>query len=276
VSRLWRERILAWLAPGTLAWVRLHRGLRPAAYEKCVIDVDADFGHDPWQGAVQALRTQAESWHADAVDVSLVLSNHFVRYLLVPHAESAGSDEEKLALARFHFSKVHGDVAQDWDIRLSPASGSAPSVASAVDMTLITAIRTCLPEAAPAHLVSVQPWLMAALNTARGRIPQDGAWLLLIEDDRTCLALTDGNAIAAVRNVKGQYSEPQTWPDLIEREQLRIDLTKTPAQLLVQSANNVILPARAAGNWNVTSIEPRWPAGIDAHRDGIYQPALSA
>lgn len=276
MSRLWRERLLVSLAPDALAWVRLHRGLKPTVYEKRVIAVDPEYGHEPWQGALAALRAQAETWRKDPVDVCIVLSNQFVRYALVPHADSVGSDAEKLALARFHFNKIHGEASQAWDIRLSAATGKAPQLASAVDNALIAALRACFPATARARLTSVQPWLMSAFNAARGQIPREGAWLLLIEPERTCAALIGARAILAVRNMKGRFEDATTWRDLIEREQLRIALPQAPSRLLVQSAHNMVVPAQALGALKPYAVNLRWPQGTDAQRDGAYRAALSA
>lgn len=273
--RLWRERVLVSAAPDALTWVRLHRGLRPAVYEKRVVAVDPAFGHEPWQGVAAALRTQAERWRNEPVDVGIVLSNQFVRYALVPHADSVGSDEEKLALARFHFNKLHGEASQAWDVRLSPAPGHAAQVASAVDTGLMSALRGCFPQNARARLVSVQPWLMAAYNAARGQLSRDGAWLLLIEADRTCAALIGPKAILAVRNIKGHFADPASWRDLIEREQLRIEQVLSPRLILVGSAINMAMPSQPIGACRAAAVAMNWPQGTDAQRDGAYRPALS-
>ncbi len=277
--RLWRERLLVSLTPDALSWVRLHRAWKPSIYEKRTMQVDPAFGPQRWQGAVAALRAQAESWRADAVDVSIVLSNQFVRYALVPHADSVNGEAEKIALARFHFNKVHGEASQGWDLRLSPAAGKASQLASAIDTALVTALRDCFPAARRARLVSVQPWLMAAFNAARAQIADGGAWLLLVEPERTCAALIGGKSILAVRNVKGRFQEPATWIDLIERERLRIDgidIERMPKTLLVQSTHPMMPPSHNIGAWKAVAVHTRWPQGTDAYRDGLYSTALTA
>ena len=62
----------------------------------------------------------------------------------------ARSPREELALARFHFAKVHGERANGWDIRVGAGARGAPRLASAVDAGLIEALRARFPAAGKA------------------------------------------------------------------------------------------------------------------------------
>ena len=44
----------------------------------------------------------------EKLDLTVVLSNHFARYTIVQPQEDATAEEE-LALARFHFARIHGE-----------------------------------------------------------------------------------------------------------------------------------------------------------------------
>lgn len=274
--RLWRERLLVALAPDALSWVRLGRGLKPEAYEKRIVALEAPAGGEPWQAALNAFRTQAETWRNDAVDISVVLSNPFVRYVLVPHSDNISGVAEELALAKIQFTRVHGEAAQDWDIRLSPAPRGSARLASAVDRALIDAIRASFPAGARARLSAVQPWLMSAFNTARAQIPDAGAWLLLIEPERTCAALIVGKSWRAVHNVKGQYEHPDAWAELLERQRWRIEIERMPETVLVQAPHGASAPSHSVGPWKAASLATPWPAGTAAARDERYSTALTA
>ena len=112
----------------------------------------------------------------------MVLSDHFARYTIVQPQDGA-TPEEELALARFQFSKIHGERAKGWEVRLSRAGGGA-RLACAIDASVLERLKACFPKGGKARLVSVQPALMAAYNGARDRIPREGAWLLLVESGR--------------------------------------------------------------------------------------------
>ena len=161
----------------------------------------------------------------ESCDVTVVLSNHFARYAIVQPQDGASAQEE-LALARFQFAKIHGERAKGWEVRLSRAGGGA-RLACAIDAGVLERLKACFPNGRPARLVSVQPHLMAAYNRVRGRIPREGAWLLLTESGRSCLARLAAKGWASVHN--GPETDPQ---HLIERERSRASGETLPSLVL--------------------------------------------
>ncbi len=277
MSPLLRDHLLISLAPGELSWVRLSGALKPKARDKCVVTIENVHGARSWDGAVSALREEAMKWHSDRLLVRIVLSNHFVRYTLVPHSQGINGDKEELALAKFHFSKVHGETVQDWDIRLSPAyySGGA-RLACAIDIALIETLRQIFPRDRRQQLASVQPLLMSAFNSSASLVPETGAWLLTVEHDRTCVALLSGKTWRAVQNVKGQFLGSEAWVSLVERELWRVDLDTVPDTILVLSPETPSLPHQSNGAWKMSEMQLRWPVGMQPVRDSIYATAISA
>jgi hypothetical protein len=172
-----------------------------------------------WHGALEDLRNKVQAVRG-RVDVTVVLSNHFVRYAVLPGEDSAATAEEALALARFHFTKIHGDRAKSWDVRVSE------NLACAIDAALLEGLKSCFAKT-KARLVSVQPSLMAAYNRARSRVPREGAWLLLAERGRTCLARLAARGWASVYN--GGETDAEA---LIERERNRTSGEPLPSLVL--------------------------------------------
>ena len=159
------------------------------------------------------------------VDVTVVLSNHFARYAIVPRQDGASAEEE-LALARFQFAKIHGERARGWEVRIS-RRGDGARLACAIDAAVLERLKACFLKTGRARLVSVQPYLMAAYNRVRGRIPREGAWLLLTETGRSCLARLAAKGWASVHN------GPETDPErLIERERSRASGEPLPSLVL--------------------------------------------
>src|SRR5207237_6253438 len=89
-------------------------------------------------------------------------------------------------------------------------------LASAVDSGLLAAIRESLQGKAAARLISVQPRLMSKFNEWRKSIPDAGAWLVLAEPDRACVALHAEGRWRSVQNGKG------AWRALLDRERHRV------------------------------------------------------
>ncbi len=220
--RLSSDRILIALAPDSLALLRVSGGARPRVSEKRTVACDPALGAAPWQGAAAALAQVAGETRDANADVTVVLSNHFARFILVPWSEGLGNAEERTAFVRYCFGKVHGERSKDWDLRLTPTPAGSTRIASAVDSSLVQAVRTAFPAAARARLVSLQPYLMAAFNRWRKDVKDERAWFLLVEPQRACLARLEGGRWSAVRNTRGNFDEPAQWAGLLDRERHRV------------------------------------------------------
>jgi len=200
VSPLFPERLLVRLAPAEIAVGTKRYPCDPA------------FGSEPWHGALEALKGIA----FPRSRVTVVLSNHFVRYALVPWSAALATPAEEEAYLRHHFAKIHGERAKGWLYRASEGPRGESRLASAVDAELVAAIRAVFPKGGKARLVSVQPALMHVFNSARAAVPHPGgAWLVIAEPDRACVALHAEGAFRAVQNAKGE------WRTLLERERFR-------------------------------------------------------
>lgn len=224
MSRLWPERLAVSF--------EAHRLVFAGPSGKRAVEVDPSHGSETWRSALDALRREALSWRA-RIDVSVILSSRFVRYAVVPQGGGAATPDEELALARFHFARIHGDLANGWDVRLSP-DAAGPQLACATDSALIEGLRACFPRASRARLVSVQPYLMAIYNRWRSRVPNEGAWLLLAERDRVCLARVAAKGWGAVQNLNEPAATPSGRTALIQRERRRAGGEPFPTLALVR------------------------------------------
>jgi hypothetical protein len=177
------------------------------------IACDPAFGTEPWQGAIATLKNM--EW-TKPCRVTVVLSNHFVRYAVIPWSDGLATPVEEEAYLRHHFGKIHGERAKGWSLRASEAPRGAQRLASAIDTALVEALKGAFPKNAKAKLVSVQPELMETANRWRQAIPAAGAWLVLAEPERACIALHASQGWRSVQNAKGD------WFTLLDRERYRL------------------------------------------------------
>lgn len=275
MSPSWRDRLLISLTPASVAVARVAGGLRPRLAARRAVECDPAFGAEPWQGAVAALASALEPLRGERISATVVLSNHFVRYAVVPFDAAVSGPEEDLALARFHFAKVHGDRAKVWDIRMNDEAGRAPRLASAVDVGLIEAVRTCFPRGGKLRLTSVQPYLMSAFNTWR-RSMASQSWLLLVEPQRACLALVDARKWIAVHSARGEFPAPDDWAAFLDRQRLRTDAASTGNTVLVHAPTNRKLASQEAPGWKFVGLTQPSLEGFRPLDDGPYAMALTA
>ena len=159
-----------------------------------------------------------------------MVSNRLVRYVVVPRTAGVSGDAQELALARHHFSRVHGERSRDWDVRYSRETG----LASAVDQSLIDELKSL------ARVRSLQPYLMAAFNRLRPRVPREGAWIVLPEAQATCVALYAKGAWAGVSVSRA------TGETAIERERMRMGSAQAPNTVLTPPGNDGYAMAMSA------------------------------
>ncbi len=271
--RSFRDRLLVSLAPSEVAFVRVQGRLRPRVADKTMVSCDPRFGAEPWQGAVAALEGAAKGLRAQPLEVTVVLSNHFVRYAALPWSDALDGAQEESAYAQHGFTRIYGERAKGWTLRVSDAPAGGPRLASAIDSALIEALRACFPKDAKARLVSVQPYLMSAVNRWRSEIPSQGAWLLVVEPERACLALHSRGRWQAVQSVKGAFDGPEDWVALIERERMRIE-ADSPETVLVRTEAASRSWPKFPG-WNLRALTlPAW-SGFKPMEDERYALALA-
>jgi hypothetical protein len=233
---LFSDRLLIGLAPAALTVLRLRGLTKEKAVEKASLPCDPAFGNEPWQGAIAALKALPIEGRAR---VTVVLANQFVRYAIVPWSDALRTEQERQAYLRHYFAKIHGERAKGWTLRASPGAGNEPRLASAVDSSLIAELKEAFQKRPGARLGSIQPQLMADFNAARGAVPAAGAWLVLAEPDRACVALHAGGRWRSVQNAKG------AWLDLLDRERHRVE-GELPDLVLLAGARS----PGAHGGWN--------------------------
>ena len=274
MSRLLRDRVLAGLAPAELSLVRMSGAWRPRIASAQAVDCDPAFGTRPWHGALGALGQAAAGMGGAAADVTVVLSNHFVRYALVPWSDALDGAEEEIAFARHTFAATHGERVKGWEVRVSAGSRGEARLASAIDRELADALRACFPPGGRARLVSVQPHLLSAFNLWRRGLPRS-AWLLIVEAQRACIALRTEGRWASVRNARGGFDDAEAWVELLERERYRIG-GDVPDDVAVFAPHNARAAFPGTGRWKFSGLMLPLKEGSPAADPARYALALSA
>lgn len=178
-----------WLAPDRCVTVLQHRGLRTRA---AVRRVTCESGIDSLLAAVSGeLQTLPAR-----TPVRVTLSNHLVRFALVPFSPHVVGDGALAGMARQAFRHVHGSVADEWSVSVS-ANGLRTRVAAAIDTRLQQGLIDGA-RSAGVFLAAIDPLLMHGFNAAREQLFASG-WFAVAEPGRVTLARTrDGDWVRVV------------------------------------------------------------------------------
>lgn len=131
---------------------------------KCLAMLENNLKKAPWNSA----------------RVTVVLSNHFVRYMLIPWSDMLLHPKEQQAYLQHLFNETYGDTAANHALRLSPAAPGKERIASALDKKLLQQVRSTVSNAG-LPLDSIQPWLMYCFNLYRNQMPDAGGWFVSVE-----------------------------------------------------------------------------------------------
>lgn len=230
MSPLWRDHLRIGLCPDRLILTGYRRGLRPVISVRRIIPVESSRDAAYWQAAVDCLPSALAK--EGKTEITVILSNHFVRYALLPWNATLKTEAEWLALARHRLASVHGRAADDWSLRVSETAPQGPRLVSTADKALLDALGARIAEGG-ASLASVQPYLMAAFNRLRPRVGSESCWLVIGEPGRLTLAFIEHGTWRAIRSRRVDDSWQTALPEILERESAVLALEQPCTQVLV-------------------------------------------
>ena len=243
MSPLFVSEFCAALAPGRIELTRRGAGFgRRTRPWRCANFEAARDEKDCWQFALIALQSLLLGEPPVRGRLRVVLSGHWVRYLLVPWNADIRSPDEFALYARACFERVHGQAAADWEIRADSAGAGLPRLACAVDKALLQGLDALARETA-CKLSGVQPYLTHAFNPLRST-PRRGNFLfVLAEPGRATLLSAERGRWRSVRNCA---LAGEALATIIEREHSLLDLGSGSETLIHATGFDAGLPSDCA------------------------------
>jgi hypothetical protein len=205
-------------------------------------------GECSWRGPLQALQSVLPDMRDSRAEATVILSNQFMRYALVPWSENLANAEEELAYSRHCFTRVYGQVAENWILRVDHGMTGAPRLASAVDADLIDGLHGVF-DTAGIPLKSIQPNLMAAFNASRRNMPQNSAWFAVLEPGNLTLGLLDHGHWLQVRSLRIGGVWHAELPLILEREAYLADKPAVSREVYVWGTGVGEAPFPETGSW---------------------------
>ena len=182
-----RERLVVGLTPAGVQFTRYSRGLRPRVTDRATTPCP-ETEAEPWRAALATLARELPRHAGARPACEVVLSNHFVRYQVLPWRPELGGREEREALAQAQYRSVYGAAAQQWAVRLADTPFGGTTLACAVDRALVEELGGLLKSAGVRPTV-VEPYLAAAFNRWRRKLKAPPFWLALLEPGRLWVGL---------------------------------------------------------------------------------------
>ena len=244
MSLLWRDQVRVGLAPDRLILAGYQRGVHPRLVRKSIIEVHPDDAQLYWQPAIDALPAALKAFGTAKPDVTVVLSNCFVRYALLARNAAVRNEAEWCAVARHRMTSVHGKIAEGWEIRVTETVRNGPLIACAVDSTLLDGLQAKVAEGG-ASLSSVQPYLIAVFNRIRPKIGHESCWLLIEEPGCLMLVLIRSGQWVSIRCRSVDADWRAAFPEILERESAFLALDEPCTKVILYAPTAFEADARS-------------------------------
>ena len=271
---LWRDRLHIALRPDRLILLRRRRGFAGPIVEKTITPCPQQGHHAPWTHALEALRSALSMPKWQDCDATVLLSNHFVRHILVPWNDQLSNEAEQNAFLRHSFTKVYGDAVEQWVLRMSDDSAGNPRLASAVDQNLLDELEA-LVENSPLRLRSIQPYFMAAFNQWRGQLKGQSLWFALAEADRLCLAFFRQGRWTSMRMRPLRGSLAGELTQILEQEAYTVGAETEQSQLYLYAPEQADFLLPTGSPWQLTQLKLPARVGFSPFTDAAYAMAMS-
>ncbi len=195
-----RSKLAVTLCPTQVTALRLPRGWRPKAEGPEVIPFDAGSDAADWHAPVEALRNWLEINKPIPSTIEYVLSDHFVRYLLVPWSDQLQDTAEIHALAGIQFESHFGESPAEWIFKTDVTGYGKATVVCAIRKKLVETLEA-LGATHRMRLTSIQPRWVRLFNKLRNQIAND-ALLMSLELGQCILAVVKRGSWHSIRTLK--------------------------------------------------------------------------
>lgn len=237
-------------------------------------------GSNSWSAplaVLEGLATQAPL-NTHRGNVTVRLSNHFIRYMVVPWSEMLLRGDEQQSYLQHLFGETYGELAARYELRLSPASPGRDRIASAIDSELLQQLRGLL-DRKPLRLVSIQPWLMHHFNPQRRHFKGEGGWFITVESGALGILGIHNGRWRVARSLRCSHQWQQELQNTLERLYLCGDGNGIPK--VIHCVSHDEQPLTLSGEWRVTNHETLPPlkkgggGGFPASADLDHQTFLN-
>lgn len=206
---------------------------------------------EPWRASVDRLAAAlAEPGITGSLHV--VVSDHFLRYALIPWNENLVADNERLAFARITFGEIYGGMAGDWAVALDQQPAGQPSLAGAIDRTLQLALAQ-LAARRGVRLRALRGTLAERINRHRRALLPASFCLASLEPGRVTLAFRKESSWFAVRTRRMEASAPETFGSVLKQEAAAVGASDGGSLFLVADEPEM-LPSFTSPGWSVTRL----------------------
>lgn len=258
MSQLWRDHIQVFIAPERVDLVRVSRSIkglgRSEQSEKITLPCERDPGRAAWESPIKKFESLIKET-TDA-DVTVTLSNHFIRYVtLLPQTEITKPLEVD-AYASFRLREVYGERADSWKRSVSAWDPLEGAICAAIDTNLIDHLE----EITKKHRIrikSIEPYLASVFDSCKQQFHGSRIYFALVEAGRICIALVENGIWQNIRNQRILNSVEKELLAALEQEAILYGQREIIEQVHLFAPENPGLKLPVGCSWRITLLQPK-------------------
>lgn len=197
MSQLWRDQLQVFFAPERVNLVRSSRGYKPQTIANISAGCDREPDRKHWEAPLQQLATMLDG--AEKTEMTITISNHFLRYAALPPQDEITTPDELFAYANFRMREIYAERVNDWTLSISAWNPSSGAICAAISRELLTQLQ----ELAVRHRIKLRgivPYLVSAFDQWYKIFDDQRTCFVLVETGRFCIALLADKAWQGIRS----------------------------------------------------------------------------
>lgn len=240
---LWRNELRVVLCSDRVILLGLGKGVRRKVIHQTLLPCSALPGVPAWQAALDVFKKWLANNEINRTDVTVLLSNHFVRYALMPFSIEVTNRAESQAFAQMLFENIYGELARQWRLQIEVGGYGESRLVAAVDMLLLDQITETV-ALSRLKLRAITPHLVAVFNCFQPQIKEADGLFVVAEPEQLIVVTFNHGKLSDVRRVLLNGALDAQLTNLLRREALTsgLDLTVIPVYLHVAGNPDFSLP----------------------------------
>lgn len=249
----WPTQLDVLLRPGEVRVMR-RPALLPSRGRAVVqgYPVTSALSDEPWRASVEVLGMALREESA-ARSAQVVVSDHFLRYALVPWNDSLVADTERLAFARLALSEIYGSMAEGWAVTLDQQPAGQASFACAIDRDLLQALRE-VTAGRGLRLTAVSAALAQRITRHRAALRDQVFCLASLEPARLTLAFRNESGWLAVRSRRVNGNPLEALSGVLRQEAAAAGAADGGTLYMIADAASA-LPSLNLPSWQITRLD---------------------
>jgi len=257
VSQLWRDHIQVFIAPERVDLVRVSRSIkglgRTVQSPRITFSCERDSDQPAWASPVRKFESLMKE--ATDTEVTITLSNHFIRYVTLPPQTEIKKPGEVDTYALFRLREIYGERADNWKHSVSAWDPLGGAICAAIDANLIDQLEE-ISKSYRIRLKNIEPYLASVFDSCKQQLHAPRIYFALVETGRICIALLINGTWQNIRNQRILNDVEKELLVALDQEAVLYGQREITEQVHLFAPENPEFKLPVDCGWDITSLHP--------------------